>query len=262
MLFDSHISRRNVLRILAGGAALAAGGRTANANDARIARLIGKADALPTIFRRIGFISRALIGTPYRSHTLIGGPRKAEQLVVRDDAFDCVTYCESVLAAAMVRQPDEFEATLRRIRYRDGYVAWRERNHYFSEWSQCNVANRTCRQIALPGAKTIDKTLTLMPELGARRMSLSAIPRASLLAHKDLLLTGDIIGFLSQRPGLDYFHIGFVVVADNGELWLRHAAKSRHRVLDERLDRFLSHNHVHGVTLLRPQETHSDNVIV
>jgi hypothetical protein len=167
-----------------------------------------------------------------------------------------------VLAAAMVRQPDEFEETLRRIRYRDGHVAWRERNHYFSEWSERNVANRLCLPVVLPGGETVTKTVSYMPALGARRMSLSAIPRASLLAHKDLLLTGDIIGFLSKRPGLDYFHIGFVVMADNGELWLRHAARSRHRVLDERLGRFLSHNHVHGVTLLRPQETLSNSVIV
>lgn len=259
MPIESTVNRRNVLQLLAGGAILAAGGGPARATvlrpkEARIARLIGEAKALPTIARRVEFISRALIGTPYRGYTLIGGPRQAEQFVVRDDVFDCVTFCEIVLAAAMVHAPDQFETTLRQIRYRDGRIAWRERNHYFSEWSERNIANHVCRPVAWPEATTVDKTLNWMPELGPRRMSLLSIPRVSLLANKERLATGDIIGFLSQRPRLDYFHVGFIVIDADGGLWLRHAAKSRHRVLDQPLGHFLKHNRVQAVTLLRPQD--------
>lgn len=252
------LTRRNVLRLLAGGAALAIGGPAAQAEPARMTRLIEKAQALPSISQRIDFISRALIGTPYRGYTLIGGPRQAEQFVARDDVFDCVTYCEAVLAAAVAHAPADYKDTLRQIRYRDGAVSWRERNHYFSQWRERNIANQLCRPVAVPGVATIDKTLTWMPALGARRMSIAAVPRASLLANKELLATGDIIGFLSQRPRLDYFHIGFVIVAPDGGLWLRHAAKSSRRVLDEPLVRFLSFNRVKAVTLLRPREPQDD----
>lgn len=143
---------------------------------------------------------------------MIGGPRKAERFVTRDDVFDCVTYCEAVLAAARVRKPEAYETTLRQIRYHDGAVAWRERNHYFAQWCENNIAN------------------------------------------KQLLATGDIIGFLSERARLDYFHVGFVVVAPDGDLWLRHAAKSRGRVLDEPLGGFLKLNRVKAVTVLRARE--------
>ena len=254
MAFDSDISRRCVLRLLAGGAALAIGGPDARAEHARMSRLIEKSQALSTIDQRIDFISRALIGTPYRGYTLIGGPRKAEKFVTRDDVFDCVTYCEAVLAAAMARKADEYADTLRQIRYRDGAVAWRERNHYFSQWCERNIANRRCRPVAVPGGETIGKTLAFMPELGAQRMQIAAVPRASLLSNRELLASGDIIGFLSQRPKLDYFHIGFVIVAADGGLWLRHASKSRRRVLDEPLARFLTLNRVKAVTVLRPRE--------
>jgi hypothetical protein len=37
-------------------------------------------------------------------------------------------------------------------------------------------------------------------------------------------------------------------------LLLRHASESRHCVLDERMDRFLAHNRVRYVTLLRPEQ--------
>ena len=56
------------------------------------------------ISQRIDFISGALRGTRYQGYTLIGGPQRPEQFVVRDDAFDCVTFCETVLAAAIARQ--------------------------------------------------------------------------------------------------------------------------------------------------------------
>ncbi|MDI1346760.1 MAG: DUF1460 domain-containing protein [Pseudolabrys sp.] len=248
------ISRRSMLRMLAGGAAFVTTAPAANAETARIARLIEAAQALPTIGQRIDFISRALVGSHYRGYTLIGGPRKAERFVTRDDVFDCVTYCEAVLAAARVRTLDAYAATLRQIRYHDGAVAWRERNHYFAQWCENNIANEICAPVAIPDSETIAKTLSYMPALGARRMSLAAIPRASLLANTQLLATGDIIGFLSERARLDYFHVGFVVVAPDGDLWLRHAARSRGRVLDEPLGRFLSANRVKAVTVLRARE--------
>jgi hypothetical protein len=261
-MLDSAITRRNLIQVLAGGACLAAGGPSAFAGETRIGRLIGEASALPLVAQRINFISRALLGSPYRGYTLIGGPRTPEKFVVRDDVFDCVTFCETVLAAARVLKLSEFETALRKVRYREGCVEWRARNHFFSDWSEDNIANGICRPVTMPGCVAIEKTLYWVPELGKRRVTLTAIPRATLLAHKDRLATGDIIGFLSQRPWLDYFHTGFIVIGDDGELLLRHAARSKHRVLDERLIRFLAVNRVRWVTLLRPQEPWVDDAIV
>src|SRR5512140_2187460 len=112
---STAINRRSILQFLAGGAVLAAGCRPSLAGETRIGRLIGEARAWPTIAQRIDFISRALRGTTYREYTLIGGPRRAEKFVVRDDAFDCVTFCETVLAAANAHDLDEFEKVLRTI---------------------------------------------------------------------------------------------------------------------------------------------------
>jgi hypothetical protein len=254
MQFDSGLSRRHALQILAGGAVFAAGLRPSLAAAARIGRLIEQAKTLPTIAQRIDFISRALRGTAYREYTLIGGPRRPEQFVMRDDAFDCVTFCETVLAAAIAREPGEFETVLRTLRYHNGVVAWRERNHYFFEWGQHNVDNKTCRWIAMDGSVKLQKTVHWHREFGRRRFAMTVIPRATLLANQRQLATGDIVGFVTQRPNLDYFHVGFVAFDGGGELLLRHASHSRHRVLDERMDRFLSANRVRYVTLLRPEE--------
>ncbi len=254
MAYDSLTDRRDVLRLLAAGAAFVAGSREGRASEAHIARLIEEARAHGGISQRIDFISAALRGTRYLGYTLIGGPRQPEVFVVRDDGFDCVTYCETVLAAAIARNTGEFETKLREIRYHNGIVTWRERNHYFFDWSKHNVENKICKSIVMKGSLEIEKNVYWHKELGKRHFAMTVIPRTAFLANKSQLMDGDIVGFVTQRPDLDFFHVGFVILSPHGELLLRHAAKSRHRVLDERMDRFITVNRVGYVTLLRPQE--------
>jgi hypothetical protein len=254
MPFDWTVNRRSALQALAGGAALAAGVRPGSAAEARIGRLIDEARGKSPISQRIDFISGALRGSRYQGYTLIGGPRRPEQFVVRDDAFDCVTFCETVLAAAIAGDRGEFDTALRTIRYHNGIVSWRERNHYFFEWGQHNIENKICRPIAMNGSIEIQKTVYWHRALGRRRFSIAVIPRAVFLANKLLLANGDIVGFITQRPNLDYFHVGFIAIGGRGELLLRHASQSRHRVLDERMEHFVAVNRVRYVTLLRPQE--------
>ena len=120
-----HTPRR-ALRLIAG---LPLPGRAAclrsRATKPLIGRLIAEAQRVhPQISQRIDFISRSLLGVRYQANTLIGGPRSQEVFVVRDDAFDCVTFCEVVLAAALARDLDEFETALLRIRYENGQVKW------------------------------------------------------------------------------------------------------------------------------------------
>jgi len=251
---DVTFNRRSVLCLL--GAAALAGAPTAGAagSETRISQLIEEARSKGTISQRIDFISGALRGTPYLGYTLIGGPTRPEKFVVRDDAFDCVTFCETVLAAAIASNRSQFDSVLRNVRYHNGAVAWRERNHYFFEWCQHNVENNMCRWVRLEGAVDINKTVDSEPGLGRRQFTMSVIPSASFLANGGKLERGDIVGFVSRRPNLDYFHTGFVAFDKAGVLLLRHSSQSRRRVLDERMDVFVSANNVRYVTLVRPQE--------
>ena len=251
---DAAADRRSVLGFLSGGLILAAGVRAGRAGEKRISLLINEARDKGPISQRIHFISGALRGTRYQSYTLVGGPKRPEQFVMRDDAFDCVTFCETVLAAAIAANTGEFDLALRTIRYHNGVVSWRERNHYFFEWGLHNIENKICRAVTMPSSIKIEKTVYWHKELGKRRFSIVVIPRAIFLSNKSMLANGDIVGFITQRPNLDYFHVGFVAFGNNGELLLRHASQSHHRVLDERMDRFVAINRVQYVTLLRPQE--------
>ena len=253
-MLSVSLSRRSILGLFGGGAAYLADARPVSAAESRIGELIEQAHGKGKISQRIDFISGALRGTRYQGYTLIGGPRRPEKFVMRDDAFDCVTFCETVLAAAIAGNRGEFDSVLRTIRYHNGVVAWRERNHYFFEWGRHNVENRICRDVVMDGSLRIEKTVDSQEGLDKRRFSMRVIPGANFRANKGKLENGDIVGFVTRRPNLDYFHIGFVAFGGHGELLLRHASQSRHRVLDEPMDRFIAVNRVRYVTLLRPQE--------
>lgn len=250
--FAAHANRRDVLRY-AGGAALAILAAPAGAGDARIARLIGEARGLPHISQRIDFISAALRGTRYLGYSLIGSPRRPETFVVRDDGFDCVTYCETVLAAARCETIGTFAPELKKIRYHHGVVAWRERNHYFFEWCQRNVDNNVCRWLDMDGSVEITKTVDSQQGLSRRRFVMRVIPRPVFLARKGQLQSGDIVGFVSHRANLDYFHAGFAAFARD-RLLLRHASETHRRVVDQPMEQFLAQYGVRYVTVLRPQE--------
>jgi hypothetical protein len=255
-------TRRHLLQLAAGGGLLALGLVPGRTRETRIATLIGEAQARAFIGERIDVISRALVGSPYVSYPLIGGPKNQEEFVLRDDAFDCVTFCETVLAAARSFALADFAPQLRKIRYRDGVVDWRERNHYFADWSLQNIANGVCRALVLPDATVLDKTVSYMRGLPVERVTLTSIPASSVLAHAERLASGDIVGFLSRRPGIDYFHTGFVVVGKDGVPVLRHAAHSKGRVLDQPFAQFVAESGVRAVSLLRPQEVWSGAAIV
>jgi N-acetylmuramoyl-L-alanine amidase-like len=134
-------------------------------------------------------------------------------------------------------------------------VQYDKRNHYFADWCKHNMENGICRPVAIQPTTVLDKTLTWHREFGQRRVSMQVIDVATLFANTKALKPGDIIGFASRRPGLDYYHTGFIAFAKNGDLMLRSAALSHGRVLDEKMTSFVAVNAVKYVTLLRAAES-------
>lgn len=252
--FDSTVDRRTFLTGFGGAAAALWAVDFSSASERLIARLIAQAQDYPTISQRIDFISHALLGHRYQADTLVGGPHKPEVFVTRDDRFDCVTFCETVLAAARAHDLPSFEAALRAIRYRDGVVEWHARNHDFAAWCERNIADGICKPVTIGETTEIKKALAAPQALGRRTYVIEGISSKVLLADKNELKRGDIVGFVSRRTWLDYFHTGFVTFAGNGELMLRNASFSHRKVIDQSMQSFLAVNGVRYVTVLRPQE--------
>jgi hypothetical protein len=197
--------------------------------------------------------SRLLVGRPYIVDPLGGSPGTPERLTASLRGFDCVTYVESVLALSRARRPAAFAGELKRLRYAGGEVAWRKRNHYMTGWIRENARRGVLSRLR-PGDSAVcrEKLLDAVPGLAPRRERLTLVPKARLAGLAPRLRTGDLLFFGSTKAHLDVFHCG-VLVADGGAPRLRHATRSRGRVVEEDLFDFLRRNRMSGVLVARPR---------
>jgi hypothetical protein len=205
---------------------------------------------------RIEAISSAFLGVPYSS-TLIGNAETPEVFVVSFDAFDCVTYMETVLALALASDPAQFEDLLRKIRYDKGRIEWRRRNHYMTHWIRNNMRDGIVRRIAarIPRTGKV-RTLDILPGLPPVKTRFECVPKRAISLLAPYLRTGDLIFFASTRRHLDIFHCGLLI--RNGErLLLRHASRSRKGVVEQELGEFLKDNRMAGVIVVRPVRDHN-----
>lgn len=97
-----------------------------------------------TLAERIDSASRSLLGVPFGDAPLGEGPGAEfdEGPRSRFDLFDCTTYVETVLALALSSRPKDFERELRLLRYKEGKVAFENRNHFpCVDWTKNNTAS-------------------------------------------------------------------------------------------------------------------------
>lgn len=202
--------------------------------------------------KRIERISAGFLGKPYSDTTLIGGPRSQEILTIRLDAFDCVTYIETVLALSMSESVKEFIDLVTALRYHRGGVEWRRRNHYMIDWTRNNQSLRVVKNITA-GRPTIERrrTLAAIPELPRRDVVLRCFPKRRLPSVAPYCETGDIILFVSTRKWLDVFHVG-MLVRDGNQITMRHATRTAGSVIEQPLTDFMKQNRMSGFIVLRP----------
>jgi N-acetylmuramoyl-L-alanine amidase-like protein len=201
---------------------------------------------------RLDEASGFFLGCGYAQDPLSGGPNLKEAFQASLEAFDCVTYMESVLALAVSSTADEFAAHLRQIRYRNGKVDWFERNHYMASWLANNKRLGALADLTR-GPETIAKTRTLdvVQGLPSRRVTFRLFPKRRLAAIRSRIRTGDLILFVSTKKHLDVFHTGILIRCDDRVL-LRHATRSAGKVIEQDLSDFLKKNRMTGFILARP----------
>jgi hypothetical protein len=93
---------------------------------------------------RLEYASRYFLGRPY----LLGGPlgeganaEYDQDPLFRADGFDCTTYVETVNALARAHDFNDFLSILLHIRYQDGNVSFKTRNHFVElDWNPNNIA--------------------------------------------------------------------------------------------------------------------------
>ena len=163
-----------------------------------------------------------------------------------------MTYIESVVALAYANKTKAFPGILTKLRYADGTVDWYRRNHYMTQWLKNNVRHGLVGRVGQRWATSRkSRLLNLVPGLPAARESFACIPKRRFTAVQSELRTGDLIFFASTRSHLDVFHCGILIERRKGWI-LRHASRTRGRVIDQDLASFLRENRMAGFILARP----------
>jgi hypothetical protein len=220
-----------------------------------VAQLLSGLKNEHSVTSRIDFLSRRFLGHPYKPNPLIGSADTAEVFTATFDGFDCVTYIETIVALARAFNVDDFIEQLQQIRYEQGRIEWKRRNHYMTRWIRNNARERIIKPVSLSNMSIlkIERVLNVVPELDPQRIRIEAVPKRAVPRLEQHLQSGDLIFFVSARKNLDVFHAG-IVVRDEKRVVMRHASRSQGGVVEQELSEFLKANRMAGVIVVRPQE--------
>jgi hypothetical protein len=243
-----------------------------------------KANGFPqlTIGEIMGKIGKVLIATPYVGGTLEGD---AEHCRIDLTGLDCVTFFENVLGIARILKKgatsyQDLTNEITFTRYRqgklDGYLS---RLHYTAEWFADNERKKVVKNItqAIGGVEfplnvsfmsqhpQYYKPLADNPDLVSRIADIERgvnalthwyIPSAGVKAIEPQLQTGDIVGFATNKEGLDYAHTGIIFRDERNKARLLHASLDKKRVfLDKTISGYIRNVPTHiGITVVRPLE--------
>jgi len=223
--------------------------------------IIGKSSQIDDPGRRIAFISEQFLGISYQESTLIGDEHLPEDLVINLSGLDCFTLLDYVEALRMSGSFAEFTNSLKQVRYRDGIVSFKARNHFFTDWIDHNIAfvEDVTEQVGAGKVKRAQKILNLKEDGSVFIKGIEPVTRTITYVPAEALdetvmrnlRTGDYAGIYSALKGLDVSHVG-IIIRNDGSACLRHAtsAADLNRVLDQDFRRYMADKT--GLIVLRP----------
>ncbi len=222
--------------------------------------MLAQAASIKEIGQRIAFISAQFLGTPYGESTLIGSAGSPEVFTINLGAVDCFTYLDYVEAMRLSDSFSRFRVNVKRIRYNSGRVAYKSRNHFFTDWGERNpsVADIT-GEIGRRETQIVKKRLNdkadgtfFMDGVPVTERNITYIPKAAIDdAVVGSLRTGDYVGIYAEAEGLDVSHVG-IIIKGKGAACFRHASSAllHRQVIDEEFETYVSTKP--GIIVLRP----------
>jgi len=220
-------------------------------SEKRINHLLQESPPIYDVSARIDFLSWQFLGVPYQESTLIGDRDTDEVFVINFEGVDCFTLLDYVEAMRVSKFFSEFTENLMKVRYQSGEIAFKKRNHFFTDWKEFNaeLIDDVTEAVGQGKSKIITKNLNekddkshFLPGVPCREREIAYIP-SSVINEKILgaLRTGDYAGIYSERKGLDVSHVG-ILIRNNDAIFLRHASSRHEKVVDEDFSTYISDN--------------------
>ncbi len=217
--------------------------------EALMKEVNGKISSVP---QRIQYYSERAKGTPYVIFCLGEGPTAP---IDRDPLMDfsrtdCMVFCEHMLALSISRDYPELFRNLQKIRYKNGIIDFKMRNHFtIADWLPNNswLLHDATREIGGEYCKKITKVIDRRKNLAEagctdtldvpprQRLTVDYVPAEHLVDVQNKLRGGEIVSIVTTRPGIISAHMGIIVRDRYGNVLFRHAssAKRNRKVVDE-----------------------------
>ncbi|MCX5895842.1 MAG: DUF1460 domain-containing protein [Proteobacteria bacterium] len=213
---------------------------------------------------RIDFLSKQFLGVAYKESTLTGDINTPEKLVINLSGVDCFTFLDYVEAMRLSDSCAAFKDNLKKVRYQSGIVSYKTRNHFFTDWRECNAAyiEDVSGQIGAEKTKRVMKVLNgkaggkqLLPGIESKKREISYIPSEAIHdSMLDTLRTGDYVGIYSTKNNLDVSHVG-IVIREGDTILFRHASSEVRMVVDEDFKDYIKNKP--GVIIVRSRNVKS-----
>ncbi len=202
-----------------------------------------------TVTERIEFYSELFLGMPYNLTCTGDGPYALYETepLVNFEETNCMVYTEHVLALAISDSWDNFFNNLQQIRYKDGIIGMRTRNHYtMADWLPENawLLDDVSRTIGGEHTKQFTRTIshkTFFTNKGIddlryvkpdREVTIDYVPMRALPDVKENIQSGDIFALIyADMPDIFSAHM-LIAIRKNGELYFRESAMGRGTTFD------------------------------
>ena len=225
-----------------------------------------------TVTERMNFYSQLFMGMPYGLTCVGDGPYALydtkPQLTF--DTTNCMVFCEDVLALSISDSYENFFNNLQQIRYKDGVVGMKTRNHYtMADWLPENswLLHDVVKEVAGDKAKTLTRTIShkkFFQKKGItdmryvkedRTITVNYIPFDGLMDVREKFNDGDVLALLFRNlDNIFSAHMLMCYNTPNGKV-IRESSLSNATVLDTPYDewvaRFQNSKKYIGIALMR-----------
>lgn len=228
-----------------------------------------------TITERMSIYSEYFLNMPYNLTCSGDGPYALyeQQPLVNFKETNCMVFCEHVLALAISDSWDNFFNNLQQIRYKDGIIGMRSRNHYtIADWLPENswLLNDVSDQIAGKYTNQITRTIShreffsgkgitdLRYVLPDRELTINYVPKDALDKVEKKYKNGDIIALLfANKTNIFSAHMLMIYIQSDKTI-IRESSSSNMTTFDtpylEWVNKIQKSERYIGISVIRVRE--------
>jgi len=202
-----------------------------------------------TISERINLYSEKFLGTPYNFQCVGDGPYALMENwpLVNFQETNCMSLCEHVLAMAISDSWDNFFNNLQQIRYKDGVIGMRTRNHYtMADWLPENswILEDVSRKVGGEYTKSVTRTIShkkffankgikdMRYVLPDREITIDYVPLNALEKLEENTRPGDIVALIYANK-TDVFSAHMLIIAKkNNKKYIRESSGRKMTTFD------------------------------